>query len=68
MKNTRKTFSDEAWERGELGQSEEHVQKVSSEGSVANFNFSDKIYKIFSKQKRKINFRQNSSVKLDHFF
>ena len=31
MKNTRKNFPDDAWESGELGQSEDHVRKVSAE-------------------------------------
>ena len=41
--------------------------KAPIKGSVANFNFSDKISKIFSNLQHQINFRQSSSVKLDHY-
>ncbi|TAK71986.1 MAG: hypothetical protein EPO11_10660 [Gammaproteobacteria bacterium] len=35
MKNTRKKYTEEAWERGELGVSESHVRKVSKEREKA---------------------------------
>lgn len=35
MKNIRKKYAEEAWEKGELGTSESHVRKVSKERESA---------------------------------